>query len=70
MLVYWRRHVDRQIADIRAELGITPVLPDGKWDQTNRLCNEDDPHFGAPGLLFTGSYERGRTYGVELGVNF
>ena len=26
--------------------------------------------FGAPVLLFTGSYERGRTYGVELGVNF
>ncbi|WP_181447193.1 TonB-dependent receptor [Novosphingobium taihuense] len=26
--------------------------------------------FGAPVLLFTGTYERGRTYGVELGVNF
>ena len=26
--------------------------------------------FGAPVLLFTGSYERGRTYGVELGVSF
>jgi iron complex outermembrane receptor protein len=26
--------------------------------------------FGAPVLLFTGNYERGRTYGVELGVSF
>jgi iron complex outermembrane receptor protein len=26
--------------------------------------------FGAPVLLFTGSYERGRTYGVEVGFSF
>ena len=26
--------------------------------------------FGAPVLLFTGTYDRGRTYGVELGVSF
>ncbi|MDE2436413.1 MAG: TonB-dependent receptor [Sphingomonadales bacterium] len=26
--------------------------------------------FGAPVLFFTGAYERGRTYGVELGVSF
>ena len=24
--------------------------------------------FGAPVLLFTGSYDRGRTFGVELGL--
>lgn len=27
-------------------------------------------NFGAPVLFFTGAYERGRTYGVELGVSF
>ncbi|OZA56442.1 MAG: hypothetical protein B7X78_09960 [Sphingomonadales bacterium 39-62-4] len=26
--------------------------------------------FGAPVLLFTGTYERGRTYGVEVGFSF
>jgi iron complex outermembrane receptor protein len=26
--------------------------------------------FGAPVLLFTGAFDRGRTYGVELGVSF
>ena len=48
MLVDWRQYVDVQIDDIRKELNITPVLPKGLWDATNRLCNEDDPHFGEP----------------------
>lgn len=48
MLVDWRQYVDVQIADIRKELNITPILPEGLWDATNRLCNEDDPHYGEP----------------------
>ncbi|MBU6392993.1 MAG: hypothetical protein KGQ75_00305 [Sphingomonadales bacterium] len=48
MLVDWRQYVDVQIEDIRRELNITPVLPAGTWDATNRLCNEDDPHYGEP----------------------
>lgn len=48
MLVDWRQYVDMQIDDIRKELNITPVLPKGLWDATNRLCNEDDPHYGEP----------------------
>ena len=47
MLVDWRDYVDVQIEDIRRELNITPVIDD-RWDETNRLCNEDDPHFGEP----------------------
>lgn len=47
MLVDWREYIDVQISDIRAELGVTPVI-DNRWDQTNRLCNEDDPHYGEP----------------------
>ncbi|MDE2618594.1 MAG: hypothetical protein KGL54_00395 [Sphingomonadales bacterium] len=47
MLVDWRQYVNVQIADIRAELGITPVVDD-RWEQTNRLCNEDDPNYGVP----------------------
>lgn len=47
MLVDWRRYIDVQIADIRRELNITPVI-DARWDQTNRLCNEDDPNYGVP----------------------
>ncbi|MCP1471787.1 ubiquinone biosynthesis protein Coq4 [Sphingobium sp. OAS761] len=49
MLVDWRAHVDRQISEIRAELGITPV-EEGLWLDTNRLCNEDDPDYGRPAL--------------------
>ncbi|OYX92029.1 MAG: hypothetical protein B7Y74_13105, partial [Novosphingobium sp. 35-62-5] len=45
MLVDWREYVDVQIDDIRRELNITPVI-DNRWDLTNRLCNEDDPHYG------------------------
>lgn len=48
MLAYWRDMVDWQIADIREELGITPVIPDGLWDDTNRLCHESHPDY--PGL--------------------
>jgi ubiquinone biosynthesis protein Coq4 len=48
MLVDWRQYIDVQIADIRKELNITPIIPDGLWDTTNRLCNEDDPHYGEP----------------------
>lgn len=47
MLVDWRKYIDVQIADIRRELNITPVV-DARWDQTNRLCNEDDPDYGVP----------------------
>ncbi|MFM9853893.1 MAG: Coq4 family protein [Sphingomonadaceae bacterium] len=50
MLADWRAMVDWQIADIREELNITPVPEDGLWDGTNRLCNEDDPHWGEPML--------------------
>jgi ubiquinone biosynthesis protein COQ4 len=48
MLAPWRAWVDRPIADIRRDLGITPVPAEGLWAQTNRLCNEDDPHYGEP----------------------
>lgn len=47
MLVDWREYVDVQIEDIRRELNITPVV-DSRWDETNRLCNEDDPNYGIP----------------------
>ncbi|MBS0474257.1 MAG: hypothetical protein JSR28_03790 [Proteobacteria bacterium] len=47
MLVDWREYADVQIEDIRRELNITPVIDD-RWDHTNRLCNEDDPHYGEP----------------------
>ena len=42
MLADWRAMVDWQIADIRAELGITPVPEEGLWADTNRL-SEDVP---------------------------
>jgi ubiquinone biosynthesis protein COQ4 len=48
MLAPWRDWVDRPITDIREELGVTPVPAEGLWAQTNRLCNEDDPHYGEP----------------------
>lgn len=47
MLVDWRQYINMQISDIREELGITPVI-DARWDDTNRLCNEDDPNYGVP----------------------
>ena len=45
MLAPWRDMVDWQIADIREELGITPVIPAGLWDDTNRLCHEGHPDY-------------------------
>lgn len=47
MLVDWREYVNVQIEDIRREFNITPVI-DARWDETNRLCNEDDPNYGIP----------------------
>jgi ubiquinone biosynthesis protein Coq4 len=49
MLVNWREYTDVQIADIRKELGITPVLAEGLWDHTDafsmepRANNDDAP---------------------------
>lgn len=37
MLVNWRDYMDHQISDIREELGITPVLPEGTWADSNKL---------------------------------
>jgi len=48
MLAPWREWTDWQIADIREELGINPVPPEGLWADTNRLCNENDPDYGVP----------------------
>ena len=51
MLADWRAMIDWQIADIREELGITPVPEPGLWAGTNRLCNENDPHYGEPAMM-------------------
>ncbi len=40
MLVNWRDYVNHQISDIRAELGITPVLPEGTWAGSNDLVHD------------------------------
>jgi len=48
MLAPWRDWTDWQIADIREELGVTPVPDAGLWADTNRLCNEDHPQYGEP----------------------
>lgn len=45
MLAPWRDMLDWKISDIREELGITPVLPEGMWDDTNSLAIERDPGF-------------------------
>lgn len=39
MLIDWRDYVNHQIVDIRKELGITPVLPEGTWADTNKLVH-------------------------------
>lgn len=39
MLVNWRDYMDHQISDIREELGITPVLPEGTWAESNKLVH-------------------------------
>jgi ubiquinone biosynthesis protein COQ4 len=43
MLADWRAMTDWQIADIREELGISPVPSEGLWADTNRLV-EDPPY--------------------------
>lgn len=48
MLADWRAMVDWQIADIREELGITPIPAEDLWAGTNRLCDEADPDYGVP----------------------
>lgn len=48
MLADWRSMIDWQMADIRKELGITPVPAEGLWSDTNRLCDESDPAYGEP----------------------
>jgi ubiquinone biosynthesis protein COQ4 len=48
MLADWRAMTNWQIADIREELGITPLPAPDLWADTNRLCNEDDPMYGVP----------------------
>ena len=40
MIACWRDYVDWQIADIREELGITPIVPEELWADTNRLAEE------------------------------
>lgn len=48
MLADWRAMTDWQIADIREEIGITPVPAPGLWEDTDRFCDENNPHFGEP----------------------
>lgn len=40
MLADWRAMTDWQIADIREEIGITPVPPEGLWADTNRFVED------------------------------
>lgn len=47
MLAPWRDWADWQIADIREELGITPVVPAELWEDSNALSVERDPGFMA-----------------------
>ena len=47
MLAPWRDMADWQIADIREELGIMPVIPAGLWEDSNGLAIERDPGFAA-----------------------
>jgi ubiquinone biosynthesis protein Coq4 len=46
MLLPYRDMVDRQVSDIRAEYGITPVLPSGHWAWTTAIS--EDPREGHP----------------------
>mgnify|MGYP000907690661 CR=1 FL=1 len=48
MLADWRAMVDWQMADIRAEIGVTPVPPEDLWADTNRLVDEGHERFGQP----------------------
>lgn len=45
MLAPWRDMADWQITDIREELGITPVVPEGMWADSNSLAVERDAGF-------------------------
>lgn len=40
LCVNWKRHLDKPIAQIREELGINPVIPDGLFDKSNALVDE------------------------------
>lgn len=40
MMVPWRDYIDRPMAEIREELGVTPVIPDGYWDWTNSVSED------------------------------
>ncbi|OCC25159.1 hypothetical protein MB02_00215 [Croceicoccus estronivorus] len=51
MIVDWRKYVDWKIEDIREELGIFPVIPEGMWDDTNKLCDEGNPDFEQPAMM-------------------
>ncbi len=48
MLVPWREMIDRPLVDIRAEFGITEVLPAGHWDWTTAVA--EDPRPAEPAL--------------------
>lgn len=49
MLVNWRDYIDGQLADVRADLGITPLLdPSDLWDGTTALG--EDPRAPDPML--------------------
>ena len=39
-LVNWKKHLDKPIPQIREELGMYPVIPDGLFDHTNALVDE------------------------------
>jgi ubiquinone biosynthesis protein COQ4 len=50
LIADWRAMVDWQIADIREEIGVTPVPPEGLWADTNRLA-EDAPAANDDGAM-------------------
>ncbi|MDD3798978.1 MAG: Coq4 family protein [Novosphingobium sp.] len=51
MIVDWRKYVDWKIEDIREELGIFPVIPEGAWDDTNKLCDEGHADYAQPAMM-------------------
>lgn len=40
MCVNWKHYLDKPIPQVREELGIFPIIPDGLWDKTDLLCDE------------------------------
>ena len=38
--VNWKKFLDKPIPQVREELGITPVIPDGSFDKSNALVDE------------------------------